>query len=434
MAAQVEFGGLCVPAVVVATMLATDCGGEARRTGPPPPVVSVAPVEQRDVPGYHEYAGVLQAYVSADARARVEGFLVEQHYTEGTVVKTGQLLFVIDPKPFEAAKLQAEGNLAQAQAALEKAKADVARDTPLVAKQAVSKQDLDNAVASKDSAEGQVKAAQGALQTATLNLGYTRVLAPVDGIAGIAEVRIGNLVGQGQPTLLTTVYQVDPIRLVWSLPEREYIDLAPIIADFERAQAKQGGTIPPEASSVQLVLANGTLFPAKGQIAIVGGPVDPATGTLTVQALFPNPDRLLRPGQYGRLRIRNDHPGAVVVPQRAVAQLQGQDQVAVVGPDDKVEMRPVTLGPQSGSFVIVESGLQPGQRIVIDGVSKVRAGQPVIAKPADTSALPMGSAPSERQRAAPAASRPGVTAPQPPGSSTPVPSASPSAMPAPPPR
>jgi membrane fusion protein (multidrug efflux system) len=405
-------------------LLAMDCGGEPKATGPAPPVVSVAVAAERDVPLSDEYAGTLQAYVSAEARARVEGFLLEQHYTEGSFVKAGQLLFVIDPKPFDAARLQAEGSLVQAKAALEKAEADVARDRPLVAKQAVSQQDLDHAIAAKDSATGQVAAAEGALRTANLNLGYTRVAAPVDGIAGIAQVRIGNLVGQGEPTLLATVYQVDPVRMVFSLPERDYIDLAARIAAFERTEA-QGGAAPPETRGLQLVLANGSLFQYQGQIAIIGGPVDPATGTLTVQALFPNPNQELRPGQYGRLRIRNDIQQAVVVPQRAVAPIQGQDQVAIVGPEDKIEMRPVKLGPQSGAFVVVESGLEPGERLVVDGVQKVRAGQAVMAKAADTSALPMATAPVEVEKAPAAPSgRPGVTAPQPSRSAVPTPSGS----------
>jgi membrane fusion protein, multidrug efflux system len=420
------YAGLCVLGGVFMITLTADCGGKAKSTAPQPPVVSIATVAQRDVPGYREFAGVLQAYVSAEMRARVEGFLMEQHYVEGAVVKRGQLLFVIDPQPFEAARVQAEGNLAQARAALEKAEADVARDQPLVVKQAVSRQDLDHAVAAKDSAEGQVAAAEGALRTASLNLGYARVLAPIDGIAGIAQVRIGNLVGQGQPTLLATVYQVDPIRLVWSLPERDYIGLAATIAEFERAEAT-GGPVPPEARGIQLVLADGSIFPSKGKIAIVGGPVDPATGTLTVQALFPNPDRLLRPGQYGLMRIRNDISQAVVVPQRAVAQLQGQDQVAVVGADDKIDMRTVTLGPLSGAFVVVERGLEPGERIVVDGVSKVRGGQTVSSKPADTSALPMASAPVEVEKKQPPAApsdRRGATEQQPTGSGVPAPSGS----------
>jgi membrane fusion protein, multidrug efflux system len=393
----------CVLVGSTVALLQTSCGGKHELSAPPPPVVSVAPVARRNVPLSSEYVGTLDADVNAEARARVQGILLEQRYTEGARVKAGQLLFVIDPKPFEAAKLQAEGTLAQAKAALEKANADVARDTPLVAKQAVSRQDLDNAIAAKDAAIGQVASAQGQLQTALLNLGYTQVTSPIDGIAGIAQVRIGNLVGQDQPTLLATVSRVDPIRVVVTLSEREYIGFARWIAEFERAVAAHGGSAPADAKPVQLLLADGSIFPQTGHAAIFGSQVNPATGTLTVQALFPNPDQLLRPGQYGRVRVEHDLEQAVVVPQRAVAQVQGQDQIAVLSSEDKVAMRTVKLGPTSGAFVVVEDGLQVGERIVIDGVGKVRAGQAVIAKPADTSALPMGSAPVEvagRQAAA----------------------------------
>ncbi len=406
-------------------LVSTSCGGKHAPSAPPPPVVSVAAVAQRDVPVYSDYIGTLDAYVNADARARVQGILLEQHYTEGSQVKAGQLLFVIDPKPFEAAKLQAEGALAQAKAAFEKANADVARDTPLVAKQAVSQQDLDNAVAAHDSAVGQIASAQGQLQTAVLNLGYTRVFSPVDGIAGIAQVRIGNLVGQSEPTLLATVSQVDPMRVVVSLAERDYLALASRLAEFERIEA-QGGTHSPDARAIQLVLADGSVFPYAGHLAIVGAQVNPATGTLTVQALFPNPDQILRPGQYARVRAKQEIKQAVVVPQRAVAQTQGKDEVAVVGAEDKIEMRAVKLGATSGAFVVVQDGLKPGERIVIDGIGKVRAGQPVTAKPADTSALPTETAPALVEKAtpaAPAAGR-GVAAPQPSGSGAPAPSAS----------
>jgi membrane fusion protein (multidrug efflux system) len=402
-------------------MLAAGCG-RSKPTPPPPPVVSVAAVTTRDVPVYDEYIGTLQAYVEAEARARVEGFLLEQRYVEGTFVEAGRLLFVIDPKPFEAAKLQAEGNLAQAKANLERARADVARDEPLVAKQAVSRQDLDHAIADRDAAVGQVAAAEGALRTAAINLGYTRVVAPVDGIAGIAQVRIGNLVGAGQPTLLATVYQIDPIRIVVQMSEREYIDLAERIREFERVQA-EGGQPSPRTQGLGLVLANGSLFPYKGKVAIVGGPVDPATGTLTVHALFPNPDHLLRSGQYGRLRFTSHIEGAVAIPQRATTQLQGQDEVAVVGPGDKIEMRPVKLGALSGAFVVVAEGLRPGERIVIDGIEKVRAGLPVTAKPADTSSLPLAT-PTEAPAPSGGTGK-GVTAPQP--------SEPPQAVPPPPP-
>jgi len=415
----------CARTGLYLALVSTSCGGKQAPAAPPPPVVSVAAVAQRDVPIYSEYIGTLDGYVNADARARVQGILLEQHYTEGSWVKTDQLLFVIDPKPFEAAKLQAEGALAQAKAAFEKANADVARDTPLVAKQAVSQQDLDNSVAARDSAIGQIASAQGQLQTAVLNLGYTRVISPVDGIAGIAQVRIGNLVGQGEPTLLATVSQVDPMRVVIPLAEREYIALASRLAEFERIEA-EGRTHSPDTKAIQLILLDGSVFPYAGHLAIVGAQVNPATGTLTVQALFPNPDKLLRPGQYARVRVKQDIKQAVVIPQRAVAQTQGKDQVAVVGAEDKVEMRTVKLGPTSGAFVVVEDGLKPDERIVIDGIGKVRAGQPVVAKPADTSALPMESIPAPVETGTPAAppARRGVAAPQPAGSAVPTPSAS----------
>jgi membrane fusion protein (multidrug efflux system) len=339
--------------------------------------------------------------------------LLEQHYTEGSTVKAGQLLFVIDPKPYEAAKLQAEGELAQAKAELARAEADVARDSPLVAKQAVSQQDLDHAIAARESATGQVAAAQGRLQTAVLNLGYTRVTSPIDGIAGITQVRIGNLVGQSEPTLLTTVSEVDPIRVVLSLAEREYLRLAARIAEFERIEAQGGQHV--DVPPIQLILADGSVFPQAGRFAIVGSRVDPATGTLTVQALFPNREQLLRPGQFARVRINQEVKQAVIVPQRAVTQTQGQDQVALVGTGNKIEMRPVKLGPTSGAFVVIEAGAKPDERVVVDGVGKVQAGQAVSPQPADTSSFQLESIPPQPQRddgGRPSSPR-GVTAPQP---------------------
>lgn len=412
--ALVGLGSALVPA---------GCGGGHPPSAPPPPVVSVASVVRHDVPVHTDYVGTLDAYVNADARARVQGILLEQHFTEGSLVKAGQLLFVIDPKPFEAAKLEAEGALAQAKAALQKAEADVARDTPLVAKQAVSQQDLDNANAARASAIGQVASAQGQLDNARLNLGYTRVISPVDGIAGITQVRIGNLVGQSEPTLLASVSQVDPIRVVVPLPEREYIGLARRIAEFERMAAEGGH--PADEPILRLILLDGTVYPRTGRFAIVGAQVNPATGTLTVQALFPNPEQTLRPGQYARVRMNDEVKQAVVIPQRAVTQTQGQDQVAVIGPDNHAEMRPVKLGQTSGAFVIVNDGLKPDERIVIDGVDKVHAAQPVMPNPADTSTLQFEAVPPE-VKAVPSPPS-GVTAPQPSESTAPGPDAAPPA-------
>lgn len=405
----------CVRLALATATFWAGCANKQAPPAPPPPLVSVATVTRRDVPVYSEYSGTLEGYVNAEVRARVEGLLLRQTYTEGAPVKAGQQLFQIDPQPYEAAKLQAEGNLAQAKAALQKASADVERDTPLVEKQAVSKQDLDNAIAAKASAVGQVAAADGQLRTALLNLGYARVVAPIDGIAGIAQVRVGNLVGQGQPTLLATISNVDPIRLGWPLAERDYISLASRIAEFERARA-EGAPMPADTPIFQLVLADGSVFPYKGRVELVASEVNAATGTLTVQALFRNPEGLLRSGQYGRVRIHEPIAHAIAIPGRAIAQIQGQDQVGVVQPDDKVALRPVKLGPKSGAFVVVREGLTEGERIVIDGMGKLRAGEAVKTKPADTSALPMETVPPPEKGSPPTIPpSPGVAAPQRPG-------------------
>jgi membrane fusion protein (multidrug efflux system) len=380
--------------------IATLACGKTHEQAPPPPVVSVTEVIQRDVTVYREYVGTLDAYVRAEARARVAGTILEQNYREGSFVKAGSLLFTIDPAPFRAAKLQAEGQLEQARAALEKADADIARYTPLVAKRAVSKEQLENAVAASHSAKGQVALAKGTLEQADLNLGYTRVVAPVDGIADIAQVRVGNLVGQGSPTLLTSVSTVDPIRFTFQITEARYLELAERIKRFSETPPPPPNEPSDEPTrSLQLVLAGDRLYPLRGYIAVVGSQVDPTTGTLTVQAFFPNPDALLRPGQYARMRITDKFPDALLVPERSVSQTQGQNQLAIVGADGKAEVRTVALGAVSGSFVIVNSGVKPGERVVVDGVQKVKPGQPVATAPADTSTLQLSSAAVEIQNA-----------------------------------
>jgi membrane fusion protein (multidrug efflux system) len=368
------------------------CGNE-HRPAPPPPVVTVAPVTERDVPIYVEFSGTLDAQVNAEVRARVAGVLLEQNYREGSQVKTGQLLFTIDAAPFRAALLQAQGSLEQARAALAKAEADIARYRPLVEKRAATKEQLDNAVAARMAALGQVQGAEGVLHQAQLNLGYTRVLSPIDGLADIAQVRVGNLVGQQSPTLLTTVSTIDTMRLVFQISEVAYLEYATRIRELsERPVGLQPGSDDP-TQKLELVLSGGRVYPHRGYIAIVGRQVDPTTGTLTVQALFPNPDMLLRPGQYGHARFMNTIQHAVVVPQRAVRELQGQSLVAVVGPDNGVDMRAVKVGPVSGAFVVVQEGLKPGERVIVDGVQKAKAGQPVTVTPADTSTLQLSSAP-----------------------------------------
>jgi membrane fusion protein (multidrug efflux system) len=382
----------CVIACGAAALVASACE-KPHEQAPPPPVVSVADVTQKDVTVYREFGGTLDAYVNAEVRARVAGMILDQDYREGGFVKAGALLFTIDPAPFRAAKMQAEGQLDQARAALEKAQADVSRYTPLVEKRAASKEQLDNAIAARHAAEGQVQIAKGALEQATLNLGYTRVIAPVDGIVDIAQARIGNLVGQASPTLLTTVSTIDPIRFIFQISEAKYLEFADRIKELSARPATPAlGPSDDPAKSLLLVLAGDRPYPYRGYIALVASQVDPTTGTLTVQAVFPNPEMLLRPGQYARARLTDHLPSAVLVPERAVSQVQGQQQVAVVGPDSKAQVRNVKRGPVSGAFVVIEEGVKPGERVVVDGVQKVKAGQAVATAPADTSTLQLSSA------------------------------------------
>lgn len=395
------------------------CGQGQKNAPPPPPVVSVAPVTERDVPVYVEFSGTLDAQVNAEVRARVAGVILAQNYREGSIVKAGELLFTIDSAPFRAALLQAHGSLEQARAALEKAEADIARYRPLVEKKAATKEQLDNAIAARLTALGQVEAAKGALHQAELNLGYTRVVSPIEGIADIAQVRVGNLVGQGSPTLLTTVSSLDPMRLVFQISEYAYLEYAERIRQLsERSLAQQATPSDDPTRRLELVLAGGRLYPHIGYIAIVGRQIDPSTGTLTVQAFFPNPDMLLRPGQYGHARFMNKIDNAMVVPQRAVRTLQGQTQVAVVNPDGHVDVREVKLGPVSGAFVVVQSGLKPGERVVVEGVQKVKSGQPVTVTPADTSTLQLSSAPVAVPAGQPTAADGGPTEAGPPDAST----------------
>ncbi|AKV04806.1 RND efflux system, membrane fusion protein CmeA [Labilithrix luteola] len=369
-----------------------------REQAPPPPVVSVTEVTQKDVTVYREFAGTLDANVRAEVRARVAGTLLEQNYREGSFVKAGALLFTIDPEPLRAAQLQAEGQLGQARAALEKAEADVARYTPLVAKRAASKEQLDNAIAAVHAGKGQVELAQGQLKQANINLGYTRVVAPIDGIADIAQIRIGNLVGQASPTLLTTVSNINPIRFVFQISEAKYLEYAERIRLLsERPISDLAQPSDDPAQRLDLVLAGDQHYPYRGYIAIVSSQVDPSTGTVTIQALFPNPDMLLRPGQYARVRFTDKLPNAVLVPERSVSQVQGQNQVAVIGPKNIVEVRNVKLGPTSGSFVVAENGVKAGERVVLEGTQKVKAGAPITPAAADTSTLQLSSAAVELQ-------------------------------------
>jgi len=360
----------------VVPVLLSACGKEAPPPAAAPPEVMVAAVVQRDVPIMTELVGQAAGSQDVDVRARVEGFLDTVAFTEGTLVKQGQLLYKIDPKPFEAAVASAKGNLATAQARFEKATNDVKRYTPLVAQQAVSQMELDNAVSARDATAAQVDAAKAALDKAQIDLGYTTISAPIAGLVGTTKVKAGNLVGRGENTLLVTISVINPIFFRAGLAEAEYLRIA------RRLQERQAAGEVREKTPIALILADGTTLPNKGYLDVVERNIDPTTGTLAMQVTFPNPEMLVRPGQYGRARFESDMKrGALLVPQRAVQELQSIYSVAVVGTDNKVSFRNVKVGPKDGSLWVIDQGLNPGDRVVVEGLQKVREGAVVAPKP-----------------------------------------------------
>ena len=353
-----------------------------------PPEVEVAHVEQKDVPIWHEWIGTLDGLVNAQIRPQVTGYLLRQNYKDGSFVKKGQLMFEIDPRTFQAALDQAKGQLAnaeqqlaQAEANQVKAQLDVDRYVPLAKEQAVTQQDLDNAVQANRAAQAQVRAGKGQIDAAKaqvdaaqLNLGFTKVVSLIDGIAGIAQAQIGDLVGPA--SLLTTVSTVDPIKVYFPVSERGYLDYIKENPDAAKRAAQEAQL------GLELLLADGTLYPQKGRFSLADREVDVKTGTLRLQGLFPNPGNILRPGQFARVRaITTTKKGALLVPQRAVTELQGSYQVAVIGNDNKVSIRPVKVGVRVGTEWIIEEGLKPGEKVVAEGIQRVKAGMTVDPKP-----------------------------------------------------
>ena len=339
---------------------------------PPPPTVEVTPVAQADVPVTEEWVATLAGFVDAQIRAQVSGTLVRQAYREGSVVRAGDLLFEIDPRPFQAQLAQAQAQLGQAQAQLGKAAADEKRYRPLAAEQAISQEELDDAVQAHLAAQAQVAAAQAAVEQAQLNLGFTSVSAPVAGVAGFIQAQIGDLVGPGTG-LLTTVSTLDPIKVYFPIGEPTYLA-------FNRDHPSPDG-FPPDVTFA-LILSDGTTYPHPGKFYAADRQIDPGTGTLRIAALFPNPDNLLRPGQYGRVRaVVRTETGALLVPQRALTELQGGYQVAVVDAQNVVHLRNVTLGPIVGGKTVIESGLKPDDRVVVEGLQKVKDGGTVQPTP-----------------------------------------------------
>jgi len=349
----------------------------------------VTPVVQRDVPVYQEWIGTTAGDVNAEIRPNITGYLLRRDYPEGGFVRQGQLLFEIDPRQFQAQLEQAQANLGQGQATLAKAERDVARDRPLAEQKALSQQELDNAVAAEQVARANVAALRAAVDQARLNLAWTRVTSLVSGIAGAAIAQVGNLVSP--QSVLVTVSRVDPLRVLFNVSEQDYLRFR---------GAGEAGTAP-RIGELELVLADGTVFPHRGRVIFTDRGVDVKTGTIGVVGAFPNPGNVLRPGQYGKVRAETSvERGALLVPQRAVNELQGGYQVAVVGPDDKADIRNVQAGQRVGSLWVIEQGLRPGERVVVEGFSRLKAGAPV--KPREAPPLAAAAA------AAPATGAPGA--------------------------
>lgn len=369
--------GALGPMLAILTLpwaLCTGCRNPNAAAPPPPPAeVEVAPVSQKDVSIYGEWVATLDGYVNAQIQPQVTGYIIQQTYKEGSFVRKGQMLFQIDPRPFQALLDQAKAQLAQAQAQLGKTQLDVDRDTPLAKERAIAQSQLDNDVQANLAAKAAVKAGEAQVEQAELNLEFTHVTSLVDGIAGIAQVQIGNLVN---PTaVLTSVSQVNPIKAYFPISEQEYMHYA------DRINAHNQQEVPSDAPPFELVLSDGSIYPQKGKLLLTDRQVDVTTGSIRLVCAFPNPKNILRPGQFGRVRAPGDvQKGALLVPQRAVSELQGSYQVAVVTDDNKVSIRPVKVGERTGTMWILESGVKPGDLVIVEGIQKVRDGATVRIK------------------------------------------------------
>ncbi|HTO71434.1 MAG TPA: efflux RND transporter periplasmic adaptor subunit [Myxococcota bacterium] len=354
--------------VCAAAALWSGCERGSEKTAAPVPSVVVAPVEQRDVTVAEEWVGTTTGNVNAQIYPKIQGYLLKQNYANGAAVKAGEVLFQIDPRQAQAAYNHAKADLAEARARLLKTQQDVTRYTPLAKEGAVSQKELDDAVQAQAAAQASVEAAKAAQDNAQLNLDWTKVNSPIDGVAGIANSQVGDLVSP--QTLLTEVSQLDPIKVSIQVSEVDYLRLV------KRKEQQPAGQI-----ALTLILADGSIYPEKGRFDAAGLGVAPTTGTIQAQVLFPNPGNLLRPGQFGKVRADTEQlKGALVIPQRAVSEMQGIKQVAVVGPDDKVAIKKVVLGPTVGTDVVVGEGLQAGERVIVEGLQKVRNGITVKAE------------------------------------------------------
>ena len=363
-----------VSAVLICSSLFVACSRKPAQTAPPPPEVLVTTVKPEDVPRVLERVATLDGFINANINAQVQGYIVSRDYQEGGIVKKGDLLFQIDSRPFEAALAQAKGTLAKDKANQVKADADEKRALDLFNKKVISDQERDTAIAAAGSSRANVEADEAAVEQAELNLGYTKVTAPIDGLAGFANSQVGDLVG---PTTgpLTTVSQLDPIKAVVAAGEGPFTDFVSRHPDPKERNEYV------KTLDFDLFLGNGELYPKKGKFYALDRSLDPKTGSIRYYVTFPNPGNILRPGQFGKVRFVADmKKGAMVIPQEAVNELQGSYQVAVVGNDNKVSIRPVKMGERIGAMWEVTEGLKPGDRVVVQGLQKAREGSTVTAK------------------------------------------------------
>jgi membrane fusion protein (multidrug efflux system) len=355
-------------AVSLLNTLGCSNGNVRAAAPPPPPVVEVAPVVQKDVPVQGEWVGTLEGYVNAQIQPQVSGYLIRQDYREGAFVKKGQLLFEIDPRPFQAALDQARGQLAQAQAQMANADINVKRDVPEAEAHAIPQSQLDTDTQSLRGAQAAVEASQAAVEQAALNLGYTKVISLIDGIAGITTVQVGNLVAQS--TVLTAVSQVNPVKVYFPISEQEYLRMADGGSPGSVDWLTHASRIP-----LKLTLANGSTYSHSGKIIFADRQVNAQTGTIQIVGEFPNSRNLLRPGQYARVQAPTGSiTGALLVPQSAVSQSQGSDQVTVISADNRAQLRTVNVGPTVGTLWVITSGLKPGEHVVAVGADKVKEG------------------------------------------------------------
>jgi RND family efflux transporter MFP subunit len=359
-------------ALAGALAFATSCSSKmSAAPAMPPPHVSVVAASAQDVPKQREWVATLDGYVNAQIQPQVSGYLIKQNFREGSLVRKGEVLFEIDPRPFQAALNQAGAQLEQAKARLALAEVNVRRDTPLAQQRAIAQSQLDSELAALQEAKANVQAAQAAVETVRLNLSFAKVRSLIDGIAGTATVQMGNLVG---PTsVLTTVSKLDPIKVYFPISEQEYMA-------YTKASRNVSGAKSMGDMSLELVLSDGSTFGQKGKVAFTDRQVDPQTGTIRMVGSFSNPGNLLRPGQFARVRaITGVMKSAVLIPQRAVSEIQGDYMVAVVGNDNKVATRKVKVGERIGQMWVIEDGVVAGERVITEGGMKVRDGMPVNA-------------------------------------------------------